>query len=71
MNTPTYTDNGVLISPFKDSDMSKLARSTRFKEYTGLYHLPFLSEQQRKRFNKLIKLHTRDNIHAFNEGKTL
>lgn len=61
MNYPTH-------NTFKDDDMSKDARQSRFGEYQGLKQLPYWSGQQNGRFGALKKLIKRDNRFAFEQS---
>jgi hypothetical protein len=50
-----------------DSDTSLEARASRWNEYNALRFLPFYSEGQWKRLERLKTLRVRDNRAAFKE----
>jgi hypothetical protein len=50
-----------------DADTSFEARAIRWNEYNALRFLPFYSEEQWKRFERLKSLRVRDNRISFNE----
>ena len=54
---------------FKDNDMSREARDSRYNEYMGLRGLPFYSREQSLRLNRLQSLRVRDNRFAFDQGR--
>ena len=58
------------MNKFKDSDMSREARESRYNEYVGLRSLPFFgSRSQSKRFTRLETLRIRDNRYAFDQDE--
>lgn len=63
-------ETGLAKQQYYDFNTCKEARVFRRKEYLGLRSLPFMNEEQHKRFQKLAKLTVRDNHIAFNEDKT-
>lgn len=50
-------------------DMSKEARSARYKEYLSLKQLPFVNEEQLKRLKVLSKQRVKDNRFAMRENR--
>lgn len=60
---------GLAKMQYYDFNTCKEARIFRRQEYNALHALPFLNEEQAKRFNKLVRLVIRDSHVAFDEDR--